>query len=64
MLRRQLVPEPPHAEITFAHIRIVKQDDTMLGQLGPPALEIVADVRVGVSAIDVQQIDRFVREVG
>ena len=60
---RELVPEPPHAEIAFADIRVVEQDDPSLAELRQPRLEVVGDRLVGVAAVDVQQIDRAVGEV-
>src|SRR5262245_16675555 len=57
-------PEAPNAELAFSHIRIMKQNDGTGAQLGKPAGEIVRNRVVRVIAIDVEQVDRAVIEIG
>ena len=58
----KLFEDAPHAEVVATLVRIVKQDDGLIGQFRQPALEIMRDRIEGVVAVDVQDVDRLVRE--
>src|SRR5271165_2459735 len=63
ILRTQLCPQPPDAEITFSHIGIVEQDDRTFGQFRSPGFEVVTDRFIGVEPVDMQKIHRSVRYI-
>ena len=58
-----LHPEPPDAEVPLPDVGVVQQDDPPAAELREPAVEVVTDGVVGVEPVDVQQVDRPVREL-
>ena len=64
ILRAQFLPQFPHPEITLADHGVVEQHHRAVRQFRQPRFEIVLDRVVGMQAVDVQQIDRAVGEIG
>ena len=56
-------PQPENPEVTLADVGVVEQHDRTVRELGLPSFEIVFDVLVEVTAVDMQQIDGAVAEV-
>src|SRR6516165_5131111 len=63
-LRPQLLPESPHAKVAPSYVCIMKQNHCPLRQFRSPRFEIMTDSFIGVETINVQQINKAVREVG
>lgn len=53
-LRRDFSPEPVNAEALLEFVRIVEDDDGSVGQLGPESLEVVLDIVISMSTVNVQ----------
>ena len=64
MASRELLPVPPSAEVALADVDVVQQDHSARRQLRPPSLEVVPNGVQGVIAVEVQQVDRPVGEMG
>jgi hypothetical protein len=66
VLRRQLLPKPPNAEVLRTLRGVVEQDHGGFAQLRPPRLPVVTHRFIRVQPVDVQEIDlrRFKRSGG
>ena len=60
----KLVPKAPDPEIPLPDVDVVKQDDAAIGELGVPELVVMPNGVIGMAAVDMQQVDGAVREVG
>jgi hypothetical protein len=59
----ELAPQSPYAEISLAHIDVVKEDDGTRGEFLPPRLQVVRDGLIRVITVHVQQIDTGIGKV-
>jgi hypothetical protein len=59
-----LCPQAEDAEPALPDVGVVEQHDGRVGELRSPAGKVVADRLVAVKPVDVQQVDRAIREIG
>ena len=64
VVRTQLSPQLPDAEPLVTHIGVVEQDDRLIAELRPPFFEIFARRLIAVEAVNMEKVDRAVREIG
>jgi hypothetical protein len=61
--RGYLLEEFPDAKFALPQIRVVKEHNSVFGEVWAPSREVLLDVIVEVSSVDVKQVDRSVGEV-
>ena len=57
-----LLPEATHAKAPFLNFSVVQEDDGAIREFGPPSGEVLNDILVLMTTIDVQEVDRAILE--